>query len=74
MEEKLQALKTKLKDITNLHNAAAVLSWDQETYMPPGGAAARAEQLATLDRLAHEMFTTDEVGELLADLEKVDQR
>jgi carboxypeptidase Taq len=71
LEEKLLALKTKLKDITNLRNAAAVLSWDQETYMPPGGAQARAEQLATLYRLAHEMFTTDEIGELLSDLERV---
>lgn len=70
MEEKLNLLNEKLKDVTNLHNASAVLGWDQQTYMPSGGAAARAEQLASLDRLAHDLFTTDEIGELLTDLEQ----
>jgi carboxypeptidase Taq len=68
LDEKLQALKDKLKDVVNLNNAAAVLSWDQQTYMPPGGATARAEQLATLSKLAHELFTSDEIGQLLDDL------
>src|SRR5512134_694598 len=36
--------------------------------MPPGGAEARAEQLATLSRISHEMFTADEIGILLDDL------
>ncbi|GAB4448137.1 MAG: carboxypeptidase M32 [Anaerolineae bacterium] len=68
VEEKLNRLKAGLKDVTNLQNASALLGWDQQTYMPPGGAAARAEQTATLDRLAHELFTTDEIGALLAEL------
>ncbi len=68
MQEKFNILKSRLKDIHNLNNASAVLGWDQQTYMPPGGAAARAEQLATLDKISHELFTCDEVGELLADL------
>ena len=33
--------------------------------MPPGGAAARAEQLATLGRLSHEALTSDGIGRLL---------
>jgi carboxypeptidase Taq len=53
----LGRLKTRLAQITDLESAAAVLSWDQQTYMPPGGAEARAEQLATLARLSHELFT-----------------
>jgi carboxypeptidase Taq len=40
--------------------------------MPPGGAAARAEQLATLSKLSHEMFTSAEIGQLLADLSQAD--
>src|SRR5690606_13075171 len=36
--------------------------WDQETYMPPGAAEARAHQVATLRRLAHERFTDEAVG------------
>src|SRR6476659_7341431 len=37
--------------------------------MPRGGAETRAETLATLHRLAHELFVRDEVGELLERLE-----
>ncbi len=68
MDEKLVILKTKLKDIQNLRAAEAVLGWDQQVFMPPGGAEARAEQLATLSRISHEMFTADEIGVLLDDL------
>jgi len=69
LEDKLRALKEHLARISDLRAAEAVLSWDQETYMPPGGAAARAEQLATLERLAHEFFTSEEIGNLLEALE-----
>lgn len=50
----LQDLRAHLATIMDIRSAAAVLRWDQETYMPPGGAAARAEVLATLSRSAHE--------------------
>ncbi len=68
MKTKLQELKTRLFEINDLESAAAVLSWDQSTYMPPGGAAARARQLATLGRLSHEKFTDPAIGKLLEDL------
>lgn len=61
----LEQLRTKLAEITDLNGAVSLLGWDQHTYMPPGGAAARAEQLATLEKLSHEMFIADEVGELI---------
>jgi tyrosyl-tRNA synthetase len=41
--------------------------------MPPGGAGVRAEQLATLNRLAHEALTSDEVGALLEGLDGADK-
>jgi carboxypeptidase Taq len=62
----LERLRERLAGIADLNAAQAVLGWDQETYMPPAGVASRAHQLATLGRLAHELFTADEVGELLA--------
>ncbi|MCP4287085.1 MAG: carboxypeptidase M32, partial [Gammaproteobacteria bacterium] len=68
MEEKLQQLKEILGEIDDIARAAAVLEWDQQTYMPPGGVEARSMQLATLERLAHEHFVSDEVGQLLEDL------
>jgi carboxypeptidase Taq len=66
---KLQGLKDILAGVSDLSRAAAVLEWDQETYMPPGGVQSRAEQLSTLQRLAHVQFTSDEVGRLLSELE-----
>jgi carboxypeptidase Taq len=68
MEEKVQQLKTRLGEISDLRKASALLGWDQQTYMPPGGAAARAEQLATLHKTAHNWFIADEVGELIESL------
>jgi carboxypeptidase Taq len=62
---KLEQLKERLAVVSDLNGAASVLGWDQQTYMPSGGAAARAEQLATLGRLAHEALIADEIGELL---------
>ena len=55
----------------NRHQAAAaLLAWDQEVYMPPKGAQARGEQLATLSAMAHRLFTGDEMGGLIASLQE----
>lgn len=69
MEAKLRELKTRLSEINDLESAAALLSWDQSTYMPPGGGEARARQLSTLGQLAHAKFTDPEIGRLLDALE-----
>ena len=46
-----------------------MLSWDQQVKMPPGGGTVRAEQLATLDRIAHEaLHRRPEIGRLLDEL------
>jgi len=68
MENKLKELKNRLFEINDLTSAARVLGWDQNTYMPPGGAAARGRQTATLQRLAHEKFTDAAIGRLLDEL------
>ena len=70
MGKQLQKLKRLLAEVVDLQRSAAVLAWEQQTYMPPGGASARADQLATLEGLAHRMFITDEIGGLLAELEQ----
>ena len=58
-------LKQRLAEIHDINKAGALLSWDQVVTMPPGGAASRAEQMATLDKIAHERFISPEVGHLL---------
>ena len=68
MEKEIKKLREKLGEVYDLRNAAALLWWDQATYMPPEGAAARGRQLSTLERLAHEKFTDPAVGDLLEDL------
>ncbi len=73
MEEKLQALKTRLLEVKDLTASASVLSWDQATYMPPGGSAARARQISTLRRLAHEKFTDPAIGKLLDTLRPLEE-
>ena len=65
MRRKYQQLKTRLAEIDDLKASAALLSWDHETSMPPGGAEARARQMGTLERLAHDKFTSPAVGRLL---------
>jgi len=49
----LQQLRTRLAEISDLNHVSALAGWDQQTYMPPGGSAARAEQSATLQKIAH---------------------
>ena len=58
-------LLARLREIDDLSAAADILHWDQATYMPPGGAAARARQSATLRTLAHNKFTDPVIGRLL---------
>jgi carboxypeptidase Taq len=65
VEAALTELKSRLATLTDLVQAAAVLEWDMTVWMPPGGAPARAAQLATLEEVAHAHQTSDRLGELL---------
>jgi len=69
VQEKFNELKARLLEVTDLYSAAALLYWDQATYMPPGGAEARGRQLAALSQLAQERFTDPAVGRLLDELQ-----
>jgi carboxypeptidase Taq len=64
-EQKLAQLKQSLLEIADLQGAGAVLSWDQATYMPKGGARARGRQGAVLARLAHERSVEPALGRLI---------
>ena len=65
MTDHLQQLRQRLAELTDLSNAAHLLGWDQQTMMPARGAPARAEALATLEHISHEMFVAPETGRLL---------
>jgi carboxypeptidase Taq len=60
--------KTKMQKIADVKYAAAVLQWDQETYLPTKGNHFRGRQLATLSEIAHQLFTDEKMGGLLNEL------
>lgn len=60
------------KEVSTLNQVRSLLGWDQQTYMPDGGAAGRGEQLAVLARLVHERVTDPRIGDLLAAVEAAD--
>jgi carboxypeptidase Taq len=72
----MDALYTELinhvRKTTLLGSCSAVLGWDEQTNLPPGGAEQRANQLALLAGLTHEQATVPRLGELLAELESAD--
>jgi carboxypeptidase Taq len=51
--------------VKDIGSTLSLLGWDQRVLMPPAAAAERGETMATLSRIAHETFTSDETGELL---------
>jgi carboxypeptidase Taq len=67
-EALLAELKSRLLEISDLAGTAAILSWDQSTYMPKGGAGARGRQCALMSRLMHERRTDPGLGRLLEQL------
>src|SRR3954469_22767173 len=69
MDPRYVELKERLAEVWDIGKAASILAWDQQTKMPPAGALGRAEQLATLGRIAHDRFTDPAVGRLLDDLQ-----
>jgi carboxypeptidase Taq len=69
-----EELRRRLAEVSDLARASAILGWDQQTMMPPRGAAGRAEELATLGRVIHERFTSPEIGRLLDELADFEQQ
>ena len=66
-------LLSRWKEVALLRSCAAVLGWDERTYMPRGGAAHRAEQQALLAGMVHGRATAPEMGELLSQIEEGDE-
>ena len=65
----LESLRARLAELADLSSLGRLAAWDQRTMMPPGGAAARAQQFAALERLTHARATSDEIGAWLGDVD-----
>lgn len=61
----VEKLRTLIAEVMDLRHAADLIEWDERVYMPPGGVAVHGEMSAALRRLAHEKFTSTEVGEAM---------
>ena len=61
----LASLDTLIGEVMDLRHAADLIEWDERVYMPPGGVTVHGEMSAALRRLAHEKFTSGEVGDAL---------
>ncbi len=66
--ELYNSYQTKMQKIADVKYAAAVLEWDQETYMPAKGSDHRGRQIATLCEIAHGFLTDEQLGSLLLEL------
>jgi carboxypeptidase Taq len=73
VSDALQQLQRRLEPIVDIERISRVLNWDQQTMMPPAGSNHRADHLATLRRLSHELLTDKEVGRLLEELSPVEE-
>lgn len=61
-----QALETRFARLAAIGEAMSVLHWDMSAMMPAGGSDARAEQLAVLKRVCHDILTAPDTGDLIA--------
>ena len=73
MADALEQLKERLAEVMDLYKVVRLLSWDQQTMMPPAGTGHRADQMATVQQLAHERFIDPDVGRLLDELQPLEE-
>ena len=60
-------LQDRFTRISTIGEASSVLGWDAAAMMPPGGGAARGDQLAVLAGLGHGLLTAPEAAADLAE-------
>lgn len=60
-----QSLENRFRRLFALRDAEAFLTWDLAAMMPPGGADGRAEQLAQLRAVQHNLLAAPDMGELI---------
>ena len=59
-----------VKELGALDQIGGLLTWDEETYIPPGAVPDRAIQKAALTGIVHERLTSPRMGKLLRELKK----
>jgi carboxypeptidase Taq len=62
-----RSLEGRFSRLASIEDAIGILQWDAETMMPEGAGESRADQLATLKGMAHELLTSRETRDLLGE-------
>lgn len=65
-----QKLLDHSRELAVVGSAGAILQWDMETKMPPRGVELKSQQLAWVQKIAHQMLTSEESGKVLDSIEK----
>ena len=73
MSDAVAPLKDLCGPIWNLYSIRSLLYWDQQVLMPSGGGGARANQLAALEKISHELLTAPAFLSALEKAEAQDQ-
>ena len=66
----LTRLNTLRAEVIDLQHAASLLEWDEQVYMPPGGATTHGDMVATIRKVAHEKFTSDLIGRAIEEAKR----
>jgi len=64
-------LERRFARMSAVNRASAILNWDRSAMMPDGASEDRADQLATLSVIAHEMMVAPDMSELLSRAEEM---
>lgn len=68
MTSPLSEFDSRMRELKDLSGVVGILSWDQETFMPPKAGEPRAHQLATMQGLYHDRLTDPALGAALDSL------
>jgi carboxypeptidase Taq len=71
MSDTWEAFDARQKEIIDLNATLSLLDWDQQTMMPPKGAALRPHQRTTIATIAHERLVDEQLGELIDELDSL---
>lgn len=74
MKKSLDFIYKEQKELSHLGGIAALLGWDQMTYMPQKGIGERAEQLSLISSLAHKHMISDNFYNHLKKLDQMSKK
>jgi carboxypeptidase Taq len=68
LKNKYEQYVKEMRQIGDYNGAISLLHWDGEVNAPSKGAQFRTQQISTLSAAAHNLSTSDDLGQLLEDL------